>query len=434
MPTKKQLHQDVLRSLWLHSAPGRLCPWEQAKALSLREASKEIHGGKERVPWICAHLTKTGGGHPQRAALHEFFQKVDADPAWFPGKHDGKPRGPKPQLTPTKRHSIARSAMTAKRHRRQEPCVDAVWEACPRAALNESTGQPFSANTIRKVFNKDCYDFDPVCPWKFQRPLQKVALPESIKQHRHSMAQHILSLKHKLGWWTQNVVWIDPCSTVLPGSQNQYDKMRQAWKGYKSYISDDAKLYSPNLSGSATALKQKTWEGTRVNWVIVLARGVVHVEKMPEDWHVNGDGLAFFVRQLPAVLRGMLGAETPLPRVLFTDRGTGMYTSRGYIVEKYRQAVDDMGFRAFWGEDARVQSPDMGDILLHETAVAWFRKRMQKERPATAPWQETPQAWDRRARRVVQHINENFDVASLCRQFPQRLRAVVDSGGERLRK
>ena len=25
-----------------------------------------------------------------------------------------------------------------------------------------------------------------------------------------------------------------------------------------------------------------------------------------------------------------------------------------------------------WGEDASVQSPDMGDVLLHETAVAWF--------------------------------------------------------------
>ena len=111
-----------------------------------------------------------------------------------------------------------------------------------------------------------------------------------------------------------------------------------------------------------------------------------------------------------------------------------MYTSRGYVVNKYKEAVDEMGFRLYWGEDATAQSPDMGDVLLHETAVAWFRKRMYKERPSTPPWLETPQAWDRRARRVVQHINDNFDVISLCRQFPQRLHAVVESEGERLRK
>ena len=83
-------------------------------------------------------------------------------------------------------------------------------------------------------------------------------------------------------WWAQHVVWFDPCSSIIPGSQNHYDRMRQACKGHKRYISDNAKMYSPNLRGSATAQKQKTWEGTRVSWVMVLARGVVHVEVMPE--------------------------------------------------------------------------------------------------------------------------------------------------------
>ena len=147
--------QQMLRKFWLSSSPGHLSKWEQAKALGLREASKEIHGGQANVPWICARLVKTGGGQPQRAALHELFKKVDADPDWFPGKHSGMPRGPKPQLTPRKRRCIAKSAMEAKRRRRQEPCIAAVVEACPRATLNESTGQPFSANTIRKVFTKD---------------------------------------------------------------------------------------------------------------------------------------------------------------------------------------------------------------------------------------------------------------------------------------
>lgn len=426
--------QELLRNFWLSGPPGHLSPWEQAKALGLREASKEIHDGMVNGPWICARLTKTGGGQPQRPALHQFFQKVDADPDWFPGKHSGKPRGPKPLLTSQKRLCIASSAMEAKRRRRQEPCVAAVVEACPRASMNEVTGQPFSANTIRKVFTKDCYDFDPEFPWKFQRPLQKVALSDVVKQHRLAMAKHLLGMGHSVSWWPQHVVWFDPCSTIIPGSQNQYDKMRQACKGYKSYISDDAKLYSPNLSGSSTALKQRTWEGTRVNWVMVLARGVVHVEMMPDDWKVNGDGLAAFVRRLPTILHGMLGQEAPLPRVLFTDRGTGMYTSGGRVVAAYKAAVNEAGFRVFWGDDATAQSPDMGDVLLHETAVAWFRKRMRKEKTTGAPWHETPQAWERRTRRALQHINENFDVAALCRGFPQRLRSLVDCDGERLRK
>ena len=143
--------QELLRNFWLTSPPDRLSPWEQAKALGLREASKEIHRGKPNVPWICARLVKTGGGQPQRAAIHEFFRKVDADPDWFPGKHNGKRRGRKPLLTPQKRRCIARPAMEAKRRHGQEPCAAAVVEACPRATLSEATRQPFSANTIRKV-------------------------------------------------------------------------------------------------------------------------------------------------------------------------------------------------------------------------------------------------------------------------------------------
>ena len=80
------------------------------------------------------------------------------------------------------------------------------------------------------------------------------------------------------------------------------------------------------------------------------------------------------------------------------------------------------------------QSPDMGDLLLHETAVAWFRKRMRAERPEVVPWEETPVQWTKRARKVVASINQEYDVAGLCREFPQRLRDVVNSEGERLRK
>ena len=43
------LGQDVLRGLWRGGQAHRRCPWEQARALALREASREIHGGRANV-------------------------------------------------------------------------------------------------------------------------------------------------------------------------------------------------------------------------------------------------------------------------------------------------------------------------------------------------------------------------------------------------
>ena len=49
----------------------------------------------------------TGKGYSQDAPGHgsvsEFFQKVDADPEWFPGKVSGQKRGRKAVMTPAKR-------------------------------------------------------------------------------------------------------------------------------------------------------------------------------------------------------------------------------------------------------------------------------------------------------------------------------------------
>ena len=58
------MDQEGLRAFWLHAQDGRICPWEQAKALGLREASRELHKGKTNLLWIAARVTKVGGGHP----------------------------------------------------------------------------------------------------------------------------------------------------------------------------------------------------------------------------------------------------------------------------------------------------------------------------------------------------------------------------------
>ena len=104
------------------------------------------------------------------------------------------------------------------------------------------------------------------------------------------------------------------------------------------------------------------------------------------------------------------------------------------IVKAYGAAVKAAGFKLLWGDDASQQSPDMPDLLLHETSVAWFRKKMRKQRPVCTPWEETQAQWIARARLVVAHVNANHRVDRLCQQFPQRLQACKDSAGERLRK
>ena len=151
-------------------------------------------------------------------------------------------------------------------------------------------------------------------------------------------------------------------------------------------------------------------------------------------WRCNGAGMAVVVERLESCLRKMLGRDARLPRVLFTDRGTGMYTPAGRIVREYEAAVRRAGFRTFWGADATRQASDLADALLHETAVALFRKHLRKERPVRMPWEETPEEWTERAAKVARNVNGSVNLDSLCKSFPRRLRALVEKQGDRLRK
>jgi hypothetical protein len=398
--------QDDLRHFWHSSAPDRLSPWQQAFALGLREASKEIHEGHVYVNWIASKLRKTDGtgkayseDAPSHGSVSVLLKQIGDDPTWFPGKHSGRKRGPNIVLSPHKRARIAWSAMLQKSEG-HEPGVTETILRCPAATLNPKTSEPFCDKTIRKVFLEDCYDFTPDSPWKLQLALQKNMLPEDIKEHRFVMSRHITEVRDhgtNVHWWARNVVWIDPCASVLPRSRRQYDRMRHAEIGDKrQYISDDARLYSRNLRGPKESLKQAGFEAMRISWIIVLARGRVGIEMLPAGWTVDGAGMAEAVQMLPRILRSMLGPDVCLPRVLFTDRGTGMYAPTGQVVHAYADAVDAAGFRLYWGADAKQQAPDMGDMLLHETAVAWFRARMKRERPAVLPWEETRAQWNAR--------------------------------------
>ena len=72
-------------------------------------------------------------------------------------------------------------------------------------------------------------------------------------------------------------------------------------------------------------------------------------------------------------------------------------------------------------------------MLLHETAVAWVRRLLATSAPP-APWRETREAFGERLREVARRVNEQHNVAGLCRELPASLSEVVLKEGDRLRK
>ena len=149
--------------------------------------------------------------------------------------------------------------------------------------------------------------------------------------------------------------------------------------------------------------------------------------------------MRLLVERLPTVLNAMLGPSARKPHTLFTDRGPGFYHRRwGTITGDYDSACREHGFRLWAGTNSKrgphAQPPDVADVLLHETAVSWLRRREERSRPKV-PWQETPQQFADRLQRAVTHINDNFDVRGLCMEMPDRLNTLASkTKGDRLPK
>ena len=79
------MRQGTLQELWHAAPPGRLSPWQQAFAMGLREASKEIYGGHVCVTWIASKLrtvNAAGDGYsrqsPSPSAVSQLFDRVVA--------------------------------------------------------------------------------------------------------------------------------------------------------------------------------------------------------------------------------------------------------------------------------------------------------------------------------------------------------------------
>ena len=426
--------QEVLRAAWLEGQQGRLSAQGEARAWALREAwkatQKTTYG---MLSFVASHVTKVGGGQPTPSAVQQFFEKVDADPEWYPGKAEPNARGPKSAIAPRSQNVVAQSAMSMKR-RGEEPTYPALVAANPVALLNPATGKPVGKKRVYAILRERCYD-DPGNPqdaWSHHVRFSKSALTADNMAKRRRWGEQELAAGHREEWYFKNLVWTDICNSILARTEQRQQMMTLARKGTKGWMSADSKAESKNLLGKKTALKQNSWDAIRVWWAPILTQGKLHVEILGTDF--PGE-TAEGARILAGAVRKSLNIrfqQTPAPNVLFVDRGPGFWaTNSGRITGGFKAALEEHNLKTYYKDDAGKQPGNLQEVLLHETAVSWIRRREAMNR-MTKPWEETPEEFATRLKGVVQEINDTLNVDGLCRAFKQRVQKLVDRDGDRI--
>ena len=69
-----------------------------------------------------------------------------------------------------------------------------------------------------QVFKTLCHDGDPSKPWKHQMPLAKTALSPDHIALRDTWREWMEWFGYTEDWYFQELVWVDPCNTVIPNS------------------------------------------------------------------------------------------------------------------------------------------------------------------------------------------------------------------------
>ena len=420
---------------WVSGKTGALSPWAQAQVWALSKLAKEKKVKLSQAE-IAKSVVKVGGGHPNQQTISALLAEF-LDESWYPGKREDSAatRGPKRQMTGQKQQAISRAAKALKRDG-VEPSVPAVIERCPTATKNPRTNAPFDKNMILNVFRTQCFDDGAEQPWGHIPPYMKTALPPEQVQLRLAWGKAEQRKGRDASWYFRNVIWMDPCSSVLSEApKTSFDEHQATYTKGKRWISPDKRATSRNLQASPYATKHCRNGDKRVWWFVVVARGSVQFKVMEDGWRQNGDGMATMVSHLDGILRKMVGRDGRLPRVVVTDRGPGFFqTSTGHVTQDYQNALTRGGFRLWAGDDASRQPADMPDLFPHETAVAWTRKYLKDH-----PLQKGRGLESLRKQLVstlsdcADHINKNYDVDGLSRCFPRRVKALVDAKGERLR-
>lgn len=207
-----------------------------------------------------------------------------------------------------------------------------------------------------------------------------------------------------------------------------------ARKDGQGWISNDSKYANENLRGDKNVLKLSGSDTLRVYWAPILTRGKLHVEILPPGFPGETEAGASILMQKVRVALNVRFQGTTAPRVIFVDRGNGFYVQvTGEVTPLYSSALRKHGLKNFMGSNCGLQPGQLGDVLLHETAVAWIRHRERSTVPALA-WEETYEAFSQRLKCIVHDFNCKHNVEGLCREFPDRLAQLVDNAGGKLKK
>ena len=428
--------QELLKKAWLGGRKGYLSPLSEARVWALRQVWKD--DGKPdygMLTYIARKVQKIGGGRPSSQAVGQFFEKVDADPEWLPGKSSQEQFGPASVITPRNQAIVARSAMAMK-ERGEEPTYPSIVANNRNALTNPVTGEVVGKKRLYSILEERCYDDpdDPEDTWKNRARCSKTALTQPAKRARYDWALAIDSESHKPSWFFNKLVWTDICNTILPCSEKRYKEMTLARKGNRGWGSEKTKLQATNSRGKKESLKQKGYDGVRVYWAPVLTRGKLHIEILGVEFPgETPEGAAILVAKVRTALNIRFQGSEP-PSILFTDRGQGFYHIKGgKITPQYKAALREHGLKAYYGDDASIQPGSLQEVMLHETSVAWIRRREAVTLPRQ-PWNETVAEFGARLRGICQYINDNFDVEGLCRGLPKRVQAVIDAEGDRIPK
>ena len=229
------------------------------------------------------------------------------------------------------------------------------------------------------------------------------------------------------------MIWTDLCNSILPLTEKKANEQALGRKGKKGWVSEGCELHTQNLRGKQEVIKQKSWDTMKVWWAPFLCRGKLHVEVFDSEFPGEvPEGAAQLVEKVRAAVNIRFQQAASKPDLIFVDRGRGFWaTNSGKITAEFKGALRGHGLRTFMGDDAGKQPGSLQEVLLHETAVAWIRRRLACTVPVNC-WEETREEYGTRLKRCCEHINNEHDVDGLCRGFPKRCKKLDDAKGGRL--
>ena len=428
--------QELLKHAWLEGRTGYLSAWSEAKLWAVREIWRaDKKSGHGLQTFAASLVTKVGTNEkPTQRAVGLFYEKIDADPEWFPGKTRRTKFGPDRALTGQQVSAIARSAQAMKA-RGVEPTYGMIVASCPKAVLNPETNQAVGKKRVYDVFRENCADEGAEENWEHKPRYSKQALTAQMVAKRLAFGVHVQSWGRTPTWFYNHVVWVDICNSILPRSERKASEQALARKGNKGWGSPGCEMHSSNLRGAKESLKQQSWDTIKIWWAPILTRGKLHIEAFDADFPgENEGGAAALVSKARAAVNLRFQGGATQPDTIWTDRGKGFYfTGNGGITGAYQQALRDHRFKGAWGDDASVQPGTLQELMLHETAVSWIRLRLGRTVPAK-PWEETRAEYTARLKMICEDINTNLEVENLCRGFHKRIQKLVDREGGRLKE